>query len=222
MTQTRSLSLLTPSGRLTLGSYLGALLPMARRQEDAFYGISDLHAMTTEHDPRLLRAYADETAALFLATGLDRATLFRQSHVPAHAQLAYVLECVATTGELNRMIQFKEKGRGVDSTRVSLFTYPALMAADILLYRPEQVPVGADQKQHVERTRDLAPRSNGGCGEVFPGPGVVVPEGGTARVMDLLHPDRKRSKSADAAGSVSLLGPPDVVRRKVARAVTDS
>jgi tryptophanyl-tRNA synthetase len=219
---TRTLSLLTPSGRLTLGSYLGALLPMSRRQDDAFYGISDLHAMTTEHDPRTLREYADETAVLFLAVGLDRATLFRQSQVPAHAQLAYLLECVATAGELNRMIQFKEKGRGVDSTRVSLFTYPALMAADILLYRPEQVPVGADQRQHVELTRDLALRFNRRYGEVFTVPEVVVPEGGTARVMDLLHPDRKMSKSADAAGSVYLLDPPDVVRRKVARAVTDS
>jgi tryptophanyl-tRNA synthetase len=219
---TRTLSLLTPSGRLTLGSYLGALRPMSRRQEDAFYGVSDLHAMTTEHDPRLLRAYADETAALFLAAGLDRATLFRQSHVPAHAQLAYLLECVATTGELNRMIQFKEKGRGVDSTRVSLFTYPALMAADILLYRPAQVPVGADQNQHVELTRDLALRFNRRYGEVFTVPEVVTATDGTARVMDLLHPTRKMSKSADAAGSVYLLDPPDVVRRKVARAVTDS
>jgi tryptophanyl-tRNA synthetase len=221
-TQTRSLSLLTPSGRLTLGSYLGALRPMTQRQDDAFYGISDLHAMTTEHDPRLLRQYADETAVLFLAVGLDRATLFRQSHVPAHAQLAYLLECVATTGELNRMIQFKEKGRGVDSTRVSLFTYPALMAADILLYRPTQVPVGADQKQHVELTRDLALRFNRRYGEVFTVPEVVTAADGTARVMDLLHPDRKMSKSADAAGSVYLLDPPDVVRRKVSRAVTDS
>jgi tryptophanyl-tRNA synthetase len=219
---TRTLSLLTPSGRLTLGSYLGALLPMSRRQEDAFYGVSDLHAMTTEHDPRLLRSYADETATLFLAVGLDRATLFRQSHVPAHAQLAYLLECVATTGELNRMIQFKEKGRGVDSIRVSLFTYPALMAADILLYRPEQVPVGADQRQHVELTRDLALRFNRRYGPVFTVPEVVTASDGTARVMDLLHPDRKMSKSADAAGSVYLLDPPDVVRRKVARAVTDS
>jgi len=218
----RTLSLLTPSGRLTLGSYLGALLPMSQRQEDAFYGVSDLHAMTTEHDPRLLRAYADETATLFLAVGLDRATLFRQSHVPAHAQLAYLLECVATTGELNRMIQFKEKGRGVDSTRVSLFTYPALMAADILLYRPEQVPVGADQRQHVELTRDLALRFNRRYGEVFTVPEVVTASDGTARVMDLLHPTRKMSKSADAAGSIHLLDPPDVVRRKVARAVTDS
>jgi tryptophanyl-tRNA synthetase len=218
---TRTLSLLTPSGRLTLGSYLGALEPMRQRQEDAFYGISDLHAMTTEHDPRLLRAYADETATLFLAVGLDRATLFRQSHVPAHAQLAYLLECVATTGELNRMIQFKEKGR-LDSTRVSLFTYPALMAADILLYRPSQVPVGADQRQHVELTRDLALRFNRRYGEVFTVPEVVTASDGTARVMDLLHPTRKMSKSADAAGSVYLLDPPDVVRRKIARAVTDS
>ncbi|MDX6372477.1 MAG: tryptophanyl-tRNA synthetase [Nocardioidaceae bacterium] len=219
---TRTLSLLTPSGRLTLGSYLGALLPMSLRQEDAFYGVSDLHAMTTEHDPVLLRSYADETAMLFLAVGLDRATLFRQSQVPAHAQLAYLLECVATTGELNRMIQFKEKGRGVDSTRVSLFTYPALMAADILLYRPEQVPVGADQRQHVELTRDLALRFNRRYGPVFTVPEVVTASDGTARVMDLLHPDRKMSKSADAAGSVYLLDPPDVVRKKVARAVTDS
>ncbi len=142
--------------------------------------------------------------------------------MPAHAQLAYLLECVATTGELNRMIQFKEKGRGVDSTRVSLFTYPALMAADILLYRPAQVPVGADQRQHVELTRDLALRFNRRYGEVFTVPEVVTAADGTARVMDLQHPDRKMSKSADAAGSIHLLDPPDVVRRKVARAVTDS
>ena len=223
---TRTLSLLTPSGRLTLGSYLGALRPMARLAaragEDAFYGISDLHAMTTAHDPRLLRRHAAEMATLYLALGLDRATLFRQSHVPTHSQLAYLLECVATTGELNRMIQFKEKGRGRDSTRVSLFTYPALMAADILLYRPEQVPVGADQKQHVELTRDLALRFNRTYGEVFTVPEVVTAADGTARVMDLLHPDRKMSKSADAAGSIYLLDAPDVVRRKVSRAVTDS
>ncbi|GAA1135254.1 tryptophan--tRNA ligase [Nocardioides aquiterrae] len=219
---TRTLSLLTPSGRLTLGSYLGALLPMSHRQDDAFYGVADLHAMTTDHDPRLLRAYTDEIATLFLAAGLDRATLFRQSRVPAHAQLAYLLECTASTGELNRMIQFKEKGRGVDSTRVSLYTYPALMAADILLYRPAQVPVGADQRQHVELTRDLALRFNRRYGEVFTVPEVVTAADGSARVMDLLHPTRKMSKSADAAGSVYLLDPPDVVRRKVARAVTDS
>jgi tryptophanyl-tRNA synthetase len=217
----RSLSLLTPSGRLTLGNLLGALRPMAARQEDAFYGLSDLHAMTTPHDPALLRARTTEMATLLLAVGLDRATLFRQSQVPAHAELAYLLECTAYTGELNRMIQFKEKGRGVDSTRVSLYTYPALMAADILLYRPAKVPVGDDQRQHVELTRDLAMRFNRTYGEVFTVPEIVTPAAG-ARVMDLTDPARKMSKSADAAGSVFLLDPPDVVRRKLARAVTDS
>jgi tryptophanyl-tRNA synthetase len=219
---TRTLSLLTPSGRLTLGSYLGALRPMRERQGDAFYGVADLHALTTDHDPRRLRGLADEMATAFLAVGLDDATLFRQSHVPAHAQLAYLLECVATTGELGRMIQFKEKSRAGGSTRVSLMTYPALMAADILLYRPRAVPVGEDQKQHVELTHDLALRFNRRYGEVFVVPEVVTASGGSARVMDLLHPTRKMSKSADAAGSVLLLDPPDVVRRKVARAVTDS
>jgi len=221
---TRTLSLLTPSGRLTLGNLLGALRPMAARQEDAFYGISDLHAMTTEHDPALLRERTAEMATLLLAAGLTEATVFRQSRVPAHAQLAYLLECTATTGELNRMVQFKEKGRGVDSTRASLFTYPVLMAADILLYRPEQVPVGDDQRQHVELTRDLALRFNRRYGQVFTVPEVATPPVG-ARVMDLLDPTRKMSKSVDAGssgGSVFLLDPPDVVRRKVGRAVTDS
>jgi len=221
---TRTLSLLTPSGRLTLGNLLGALRPMAARQQDAFYGISDLHAMTTEHDPALLRERTTEMATLLLAVGLTDATVFRQSRVPTHAQLAYLLECTATTGELNRMVQFKEKGRGVDSTRVSLFTYPVLMAADILLYRPEQVPVGDDQRQHVELTRDLALRFNRRHGPVFTVPEVATPPVG-ARVMDLLRPTRKMSKSVDAGsagGSVFLLDPPDVVRRKVARAVTDS
>ncbi|MEO9324358.1 tryptophan--tRNA ligase [Nocardioides sp. C4-1] len=255
---TRTLSLLTPSGHLTLGSLLGALAPMRERQDDAFYGIADLHAMTTDqHDPGRLRAAADEMAALFLALGLDRATLFRQSHVPAHAQLAYLLECVATTGELGRMTQFKEKSkadetrlrgsstafeveeagltpsrqrraepaaskpRGVASTRVSLFTYPALMAADILLYAPRAVPVGADQKQHVELTRDLALRFNRRYGEVFVVPEVVTADDGSARVMDLAQPTRKMSKSAEAPGTIYLLDPPDVVRRKVGRAVTD-
>ena len=218
---TRTLSLITPSGRLTLGNLLGALRPMRERQSDAFYGLSDLHAMTTEHDPALLRVRATEMATLLLAAGLTDATVFRQSRVPTHSQLAYLLECTATTGELNRMVQFKEKGRGVDSTRCSLFTYPVLMAADILLYRPEQVPVGDDQRQHVELTRDLALRFNRRYGEVFTVPEVTTPPVG-ARVMDLLHPTRKMSKSADAAGSVFLLDPPDVVRRKIARAVTDS
>ncbi|MFC7496680.1 MULTISPECIES: tryptophan--tRNA ligase [unclassified Nocardioides] len=220
----RTLSLLTPSGHLTLGNLLGALRPMAAGQHDAdsFYGIADLHALTTPHDPARLRELARETATLLLAAGLDDSTLFVQSRVPAHAQLAYLLECTAYTGELNRMIQFKEKGRGVDATRVSLYTYPALMAADILLYRPQQVPVGADQRQHVELTRDLAIRFNNAYGPVFTVPEVTVPPVG-ARVMRLDDPTRKMGKSdASAAGVIALLDPPDVVRRKVARAVTDS
>ena len=221
---TTTLSLLTPSGRLTLGNLLGALQPMAARQEDAFYGLSDLHAMTTAHDPALLRDRTREMATLLLAAGLDRATLFRQSDVPAHTGLAYLLECTAHVGELSRMIQFKEKSRseaGAGSSRCSLFTYPVLMAADILLYRPAQVPVGDDQRQHVELTRDLALRFNASYGPVFTVPEVVTPSTG-ARVMDLADPTRKMSKSVAGPGSILLLDPPDVVRRKVSRAVTDS
>ncbi|QBR92539.1 tryptophan--tRNA ligase [Nocardioides euryhalodurans] len=216
-----TLSLLTPSGRLTLGNLLGALRPMAERQDDAYYGISDLHAMTTPHDPGPLRARTAEMSTLLLAAGLGQSTLFRQSRVPTHTALSYLLECTAHTGELNRMIQFKEKGRGRDSTRVSLYTYPVLMAADILLYRPTQVPVGDDQRQHIELTRDLALRFNRTYGEVFTVPEIVTPAAG-ARVMDLAEPTRKMSKSVEGAGSVLLLDPPDVVRRKLARAVTDS
>ncbi|ABL80024.1 MULTISPECIES: tryptophan--tRNA ligase [unclassified Nocardioides] len=224
----RQLSLLTPSGHLTLGNLLGALRPMAAAQRDAstpaacFYGIADLHAMTTPHEPARLRSLTHETATLLLAAGLEESTLFVQSRVPAHAQLAYLLECTASTGELNRMIQFKEKGRDQPTTRASLFTYPALMAADILLYRPRQVPVGADQRQHVELTRDLATRFNSTYGPVFTIPEITVPAAG-ARVMRLDDPTVKMGKSAaETPGVVRLLDPPDVVRRKVARAVTDS
>ncbi|WP_323793923.1 tryptophan--tRNA ligase [Nocardioides sp.] len=221
----RALSLLKPTGHLTLGNYLGALRPMAATQEhsDCFYGLADLHSLTVAHDPARLRALVAEQAATLIAVGLDESTLFVQSHVPTHSQLAYLLECVATTGELGRMIQFKEKGRGVDSTRASLFTYPVLMAADILLYRPEQVPVGDDQRQHVELTRDLAQRFNATYGPVFAVPEIVTPPTG-ARVMDLADPTGKMGKSGavDGPGVIRLLDPPDVVRRKVARAVTDS
>jgi tryptophanyl-tRNA synthetase len=223
----RNLSLITPTGRLTLGNHLGALRRFVAAQDeghDCFVGLSDLHALTTPQDPTVLRATVREMATLFLAAGLDpsRVTLFRQSQVPAHRELAYLLECTAYTGELNRMIQFKEKGRGVSSTRASLYTYPVLMAADILLYRPSSVPVGDDQRQHVELTRDLAIRFNHTYGSVFVVPEVTLPRVG-ARVMDLQDPGRKMSKSADPdTGVIRLLDPPDVVRRKVARAVTDS
>jgi len=222
----RTLSLITPTGHLTLGNLLGALRGMASAKAtgDCFYGVSDLHAMTTQHDPAVLRSAVSEVSTLLLAAGLDpeRATLLRQSQVPAHRELAYLLECTAYTGELNRIIQYKEKGRGVASTRVSLFTYPVLMAADILLYRPSSVPVGEDQRQHVELTRDLAIRFNNTYGRVFTVPEVTLPRAG-ARVMDLQSPTAKMSKSdASGAGVIRLLDPPDVVRRKVARAVTDS
>ena len=189
---------------------------------DCFYGIADLHALTVPHDPARLRELVREQATLLLAVGLDASTLFVQSRVPAHAQLAYLLECTAYTGELNRMIQFKEKGRDRPTTRVSLFTYPTLMAADILLYRPQQVPVGDDQRQHVELTRDLATRFNNAHGPVFTVPEITTPPAG-ARVMDLAEPTSKMGKSgADGSGVIRLLDAPDVVRRKVARAVTDS
>ncbi|MFT4082175.1 MAG: tryptophan--tRNA ligase [Nocardioides sp.] len=237
---TRNLSLLTPSGRLTLGNLLGALRPMAtqaarparaaraaRAAQDpgaeCFFGISDLHALTTAHDPALLRGRVTEMSLLLLAVGLREATLFHQSAVPQHRELSYLLECVAHTGELNRMIQFKEKGRGRDGTRASLYTYPVLMAADILLYRAEEVPVGDDQRQHVELARDLAIRFNRSYGEVFTVPRAVHPPAG-ARVMDLGDPSRKMSKSAgdDHAGTIFLLDSAEVCRAKIARAVTDS
>jgi tryptophanyl-tRNA synthetase len=223
-TRPRALSLLKPTGHLTLGNLLGALRPMAAAQErsDCFYGIADLHSLTVPHDPARLRAVVAEQAAVLLAVGLEESTLFVQSRVPAHAQLAYLLECVATTGELGRMIQFKEKGRGVPSTRTSLFTYPVLMAADILLYRPERVPVGDDQRQHVELTRDLAMRFNAIYGPVFTVPEITTPPV-AARVMDLAAPTTKMGKTGgDGTGVIGLLDPPDVVRRTIARAVTDS
>ncbi|MEI7055995.1 tryptophan--tRNA ligase [Nocardioides sp. CCNWLW239] len=222
---TTRLSLITPSGRLTLGNLLGALRPMAAAADsDAFYGLSDLHALTMPHEPSVLRTRTEEMALLLLASGLEPATLFIQSHVPAHRSLGYLLECVAHTGELGRMIQFKEKSRRSGaSVRASLFTYPVLMAADILLYGAAEVPVGDDQRQHVELARDIAIRFNTTYGRVFTVPQAVHPVAG-ARVMDLADPTRKMSKSSGDAhpGSIFLLDEPDVVRRKVARAVTDS
>ncbi len=222
-TDDRRLSLLTPSGHLTLGNLLGALRPMAAEQHRAecFYGISDLHALTTPQDPAALRERISEQATLLLAAGLDESTLFVQSRVPTHTRLAYLLECVATTGELSRMIQFKEKSRAGESTRTSLLTYPVLMAADILLYRPARVPVGDDQRQHVEIARDIAIRFNRTYAPVFTVPEITTPLAG-ARVRDLADPTRKMSKSGEPTGVVRLLDPPDVVRRKIARAVTDS
>jgi tryptophanyl-tRNA synthetase len=220
-----SLSGITPSGRLTLGNHLGALRRFTA--PDGYYFVANLHAMTTKHDPRRLAALTRETATLMLAAGLPPGTVFIQSTVPAHAQLAYLLECTSYIGELSRMIQYKEKIRrgraGNNPTRASLFTYPCLMAADILLYGTDRVPVGGDQDQHVELTRDIAVRFNREYGETF-----VVPQLEKAalamRIKDLANPTAKMNKSDadDAIGTIRLLDPPDVIRRQVMRAVTDS
>lgn len=223
VTMARELSGITPSGPLTLGNHLGALRRFRAHQDDGFYFVANLHALTTDHDPARLRELTLSTAALFFAAGLDpeRATVFVQSDVPAHVELSYLLESTAHVGELGRMIQFKEKG-GRPGTRASLFTYPCLMAADILLYDAQRVPVGGDQSQHVELARDLAQRFNSVYGPTFTVP-ELVPDALTARVRDLADPARKMSKSApaDAAGVIRLLDPPDTVRRKIRRAVTD-
>lgn len=222
----RDLSGITPSGQLTLGNYLGALRRFVARQGDVegYYFVADLHALTTAHEPARHGQLTLSTAATFIASGLDptRSTVFVQSHVPAHVRLSYLLECTAHVGELSRMIQFKEKGRQ-PGTRASLFSYPCLMAADILLYGARRVPVGGDQSQHVELTRDLAVRFNTTYGATFVVP-ELAPAPIAARVADLQDPTRKMSKSApaDAAGAVRIVDPPDVIRKKLRRAVTDS
>jgi tryptophanyl-tRNA synthetase len=224
---TRTLSLTVPSGHLTLGNLLGAIGRWAedQRGSESLYGIADLHALTTEHDPRAVRSITLEQLALLLAAGLDpqRCTMFVQSHVPAHAELHWLLEATAYDGELRRMLQYKEKAATQQSVRSALLTYPVLMAADILLYDVQTVPVGDDQRQHVELARDLAVRFNHAYGDTFVVPRAVTPPV-AARVMDLQDPAKKMSKSAalDSGGVLRLLDPPDVIRRKVARAVTDS
>ena len=215
-----------PSGDLHLGNYLGAIRQWVTQQheDDAFYCIVDLHALTLEIDPAVLRTRTIEAAVNLLAAGLDPqvCTLFVQSHVPEHQRLTWLLECTASMGELNRMTQFKEKGRGNDRARVGLLTYPVLQAADILLYDADCVPVGEDQRQHLELARDLAIRFNHRYGDTF-----VVPEGAFptvgARVMDLQHPERKMSKSVDSPlGTVAVLDDPAEIERKVRKAVTDT
>jgi tryptophanyl-tRNA synthetase len=222
----RVLSGIQPTGDIHLGNYLGAVRQWVVDQHayDSFYCVVDLHALTVPHDPFELRAKTLETTLVLIASGLDPdvCTLFVQSHVAEHTQLTWLLECMASMGELRRMTQFKDKSRGgEESVRVGLFTYPVLMAADILLYDAERVPVGDDQRQHLELCRDLATRFNHRYGETF-----VVPEaavgGAGARVMDLQNPDSKMSKSAESPrGVVMALDDPDTIRRKFRRAVTD-
>ncbi|MGH9083601.1 MAG: tryptophan--tRNA ligase, partial [Acidimicrobiales bacterium] len=215
-----------PSGDLHLGNYLGALRQWAVQQRDheAFYCIVDLHALTLDIDPQDLRARTMDTAVNLLAAGLDPeiCTVFAQSHVPEHPRLTWLLECTATDGELRRMIQFKEKSREKETVRAGLLTYPVLMAADILLYDAGRVPVGDDQRQHLELVRQLATRFNRRYGPTFVVPEATVPAVG-ARVMDLQHPERKMSKSVDSPlGTVAVLDDPADIDRKVRKAVTDT
>jgi tryptophanyl-tRNA synthetase len=223
----RTLSLVVPSGRLTLGNLLGAIQHWVadQRGADTLYGIADMHALTTPHDPAAVWTATLEQAGLLLAAGLDpaRCTVFVQSHVPAHAELLWLLEATAYDGELRRMIQYKEKSARHPSVRAALLTYPVLQAADVLLYDVAAVPVGDDQRQHLELARDLALRFNWMYGQTFVVPRAVTPAVG-ARLMDLQDPAVKMSKSAppEATGVIRLLDPPDVVRRKISRTVTDS
>jgi tryptophanyl-tRNA synthetase len=222
----RVLSGIQPSGDLHLGNYLGAIRNWVADQDahDAFYCIVDLHALTLEIEPAELRRRTYETALDLLAAGLDpdRCCLFVQSHVPEHAQMTWLLECTATMGELRRMTQFKDKSEGRDSVRAGLFTYPVLQSADILLYDAERVPVGDDQRQHLELTRELATRFNRRYGADLVVPEAAIPAVG-ARVMDLQHPERKMSKSVDSPlGTILMLDDDADIARKVKRAVTDT
>ena len=223
----RSLSLIQPTSVPTLGNYLGALKgwPSFQEEFDTIYGVADLHSITVRQDPQMLRRQTNELYAMLLALGLDaeNGIVFIQSHVPTHAQLAWLLNCYTQFGELSRMTQFKDKSaQHSDNINAGLFTYPCLMAADILLYNADVVPVGADQKQHLEITRDIAQRFNGIYGNVFTVPDAYIPKNG-ARVMSLQDPTKKMSKSdPNPKGTVYLTDTPEAIMKKFKSAVTDS
>ena len=224
----RVFSGIQPSGTSHLGTYLGALSNWVSLQNDyeSYFCIVDLHAITVPQDPKVLRANVREMAAIFLAVGLapERAVIFRQSRVSEHTELSWLLNCIARVGELSRMTQFKDKAQrgGAESGSVGLYDYPVLQAADILLYNAHLVPVGEDQRQHLELSRTLARRFNGLYGETFVVPEPMILETG-ARIMALDEPTQKMSKSAPTpAGYIALLDEPDVIRRKIRRAKTDS
>ncbi len=216
-----------PSGELTLGSYLGAIKNWVAlsAEYNTYFCIVDMHAITVRQNPADLRRRTTAQLAQYIACGLDpeKNTIFVQSHVPAHAELAWVLNCYTMFGELSRMTQFKDKSaKNADNINAGLFTYPALMAADILLYQTDLVPVGEDQKQHVEICRDIATRFNGVYGDVFKMPEPYIPKVG-ARIMSLTSPENKMSKSdKDPGGCVYLMQKPDEIMRSFKRAVTDS
>ena len=222
----RIFSGIQPTGQLTLGNYIGALrnFKLLEDEYDCLYSIVDMHALTVRQVPADLRKACLRTMSIFLASGLDpkKNIIYFQSHVHEHAELSWYLNCFTYMGELQRMTQFKDKSaKHADNINAGLFTYPVLMAADILLYLSDMVPIGADQKQHLELTRDIAQRFNGVYGDVF-----TVPEGYFgkvgSRIMSLQEPTRKMSKSDPEDTYIALLDPPDVIRRKVKRAVTDS
>ena len=221
----RVFSGIQPTGELHLGNYLGAVRRwVATQHGDSLFCIVDLHALTLPQDPAELRAKTLEVTQLLVAAGLDPevVTLFCQSQVPEHAELGWVMECTAAFGELRRMTQFKDKAAQADFVSAGLFAYPALQAADILLYDTDEVPVGDDQRQHLELARDLAIRFNGRYGDTFVVPEHAIPPV-AARVMDLQAPERKMSKSVDSSqGTVLVLDHPEVIERKFRRAVTDS
>ena len=214
-----------PSGELSLGNYIGALRQWVQMQDeyDCIYCIVNQHAITVRQDPVKLRKATLDTLALYLACGIDpkKSTIFVQSHVPAHTQLGWVLNCYTYFGELSRMTQFKDKSaRYADNVNAGLFDYPVLMVADILLYQANQVPVGEDQKQHLELTRDIAQRFNALYGDVFTVPQPFIPKTG-ARIMSLQDPNKKMSKSDDNRNNViGLLEDPKSVAKKIKRAVT--
>jgi len=220
------LSGIQSSGKLTIGNYIGALRNYTKLQHDhnCFFTVVDMHAVTVPQDPAALRENIESAASLFVASGIDpsKAAVYLQSHVPAHAELGWLMTTLTYMGELERMTQFKDKSEGKESVGAGLFTYPALMAADILLYQAGLVPVGDDQRQHLELTRDLAIRFNNRFGETFVIPQAYFPEHG-ARIMSLDDASKKMSKSNPNAGShILMLDEPDVIRKKISRAVTDS
>lgn len=222
----RILSGIKPTGELTLGSYIGAIKNWVALEDkyECLYMLADMHSITVRHDPATLRRRTLEQLAQYIACGLDpeKCILFIQSHVPAHAELGWVLNCYTMMGELNRMTQYKDKAaKHTDNINAGLFDYPVLMAADILLYQADLVPVGIDQKQHVEICRDIATRFNGIYGDVFKLPEPYVPQVG-AKIMSLDDPSSKMSKSEESNGSVLVLDNPDVIKAKFRRAVTDS
>jgi len=224
---TRVFSGIQPSGPLHIGNLLGALVNWASMQDDhdGVYCVVDLHSLTLPHEPAQLRANTIELAQLLIAIGIDpeRSILFVQSQVPEHAQCAWLMECTVSYGELSRMTAFKDKSNrdGTKFVSAGLFTYPALQAADILLYDTDFVPVGDDQRQHVEITRDIATRFNSRYGETFVVPAHVIQPAG-ARVMDLQHPENKMSKSVSGSGTVGVLDDFKSIEKKFKRAVTDS